>query len=301
VKQIVILSGKGGTGKTTVAAALAHLASQEASLVLADADVDAANLELVLAPTKLEEHDFVGGKVAVIDPELCTACGICAEVCRFEAVVVEQRGGGVEVQRSSLLHPCAPAPPLKIDPIACEGCAVCYYQCPVQAIRLEEPVAGQGACTSSSTPARVRCVSSAPSHCRHRREGQGPMRVVMRVLKKCSCAHPFGLSLRAKPRVRESAQGRASERISRYTLMAKQWGLGLACLVAALLLTACAALARPTSAPMVLAQATATPRHARQPHPHRWRCRLSPLTRRPPRPCPCRRARHRQRLRRGPR
>jgi len=85
MKQLVILSGKGGTGKTTVAAALAHLVAQELSLVLADADVDAANLELVLAPTKLEEHDFVGGKVAVIDPELCTACGLCAQVCRFEA------------------------------------------------------------------------------------------------------------------------------------------------------------------------------------------------------------------------
>ncbi len=143
MKQLVILSGKGGTGKTTVAAALAHLAARETSLVLADTDVDAANLELVLAPTKLEEHDFVGGKVAVIDPELCTGCGLCAEVCRFEAVVVEQGGGGVEVQRSSPLHPCTPAPPLKIDPIACEGCAVCYYQCPSQAIHLEEPVAGR--------------------------------------------------------------------------------------------------------------------------------------------------------------
>ena len=86
-KQLVILSGKGGAGKTTVAAALAHLASGELSLVLADADVDAANLELVLAPMKQEEHDFTGGKSAVIEPAKCTACGTCAEVCRFEAVV----------------------------------------------------------------------------------------------------------------------------------------------------------------------------------------------------------------------
>jgi len=143
MKQLVILSGKGGTGKTTVAAALAHLAAQELSLVLADADVDAANLELVLAPTRLEEHDFVGGKVAVIEPELCTGCGLCAEVCRFEAVVVEQAGGGAEERRGSPLLPRSSAPLLKIDPIACEGCAVCYYQCPVQAIRLEEPVAGR--------------------------------------------------------------------------------------------------------------------------------------------------------------
>ena len=65
--QLVILSGKGGTGKTTIAAALAHLASQEMSVVLADGDVDASNLELVLAPTELAEHDFTGGQGAVID------------------------------------------------------------------------------------------------------------------------------------------------------------------------------------------------------------------------------------------
>ncbi|MGQ9626448.1 MAG: ATP-binding protein [Anaerolineae bacterium] len=128
MKQIVILSGKGGTGKTTVAAALAHLASQEASIVLADADVDAANLELLLAPRLLEEHDFIAGKLAVIEPELCTGCGLCAEVCRFEAVQ----------------PPSSPkAETYVIDPIACEGCAVCYYQCPAEAIRLEEPVAGR--------------------------------------------------------------------------------------------------------------------------------------------------------------
>ena len=86
MKQLVILSGKGGTGKTTVAAALAHLASQEVSIVLVDADVDAANLELVLDPTKQEEHQFMGGQLAVIDPEKCTACGTCAEVCRFDMV-----------------------------------------------------------------------------------------------------------------------------------------------------------------------------------------------------------------------
>jgi len=67
LKQIVVLSGKGGTGKTTVAAALAHLVSRELPIVLADADMDAANLELVLDPTKQEEQDFTGGKVAAID------------------------------------------------------------------------------------------------------------------------------------------------------------------------------------------------------------------------------------------
>jgi MinD superfamily P-loop ATPase len=123
MKQLVILSGKGGTGKTTVAAALAHLAAQETSIVLADADVDAANLELVLAPTKLEEHDFIGGQVAVVEAEDCIACGTCAEVCRFEAVI--------------------PGDAYGVDPIACEGCASCFYQCSEEAIRMEEPVAGR--------------------------------------------------------------------------------------------------------------------------------------------------------------
>jgi len=123
MKQLVILSGKGGTGKTTVAAALAHLASQEMPIVLADADVDAANLELVLDPVKQEEHDFMSGQVAVIDAEKCIACGLCAEVCRFDAVMEEG-----EIYR--------------VDPLACEGCASCFYQCPEEAIRMQEQHAG---------------------------------------------------------------------------------------------------------------------------------------------------------------
>jgi MinD superfamily P-loop ATPase len=123
MKQLVILSGKGGTGKTTIAAALAHLASQELPIVLADADVDAANLELVLNPTKQEEHGFMGGQLAAIDPEKCTACGICYEVCRFEAIIP-----GNEAYR--------------VDSLACEGCASCFYQCPEEAIRMEEQQAG---------------------------------------------------------------------------------------------------------------------------------------------------------------
>jgi MinD superfamily P-loop ATPase len=151
MKQLVILSGKGGTGKTTVAAALAHLASEEMSVVLTDADVDAANLELVLAPKKLEEHDFTGGQVAIIDPELCTACGICAEVCRFEAMVAPlpspqpppspPRTGereGVPPQAAEVGKMA-----YAVDPIACEGCASCLYQCPVEAIRMEEQTAGR--------------------------------------------------------------------------------------------------------------------------------------------------------------
>jgi len=146
VRQIVILSGKGGTGKTTVAAALAHLAAQEASIVMADADVDAANLELVLAPTKLEEHDFTGGKVAVIDPELCTVCDTCAEVCRFEAISPHptpwppplsqrwERGGG---------GGGAAGGRVRVDPITCEGCGACAYACPVEAIEMREQADGR--------------------------------------------------------------------------------------------------------------------------------------------------------------
>ena len=128
MKQLVILSGKGGTGKTSVAAALAHLASQAMPIVLADADVDAANLELVLDPTKREEHVFMGGQVAIIDPDLCQLCGQCYEVCRFEAVI---RG---------TLNPTWEA--YRIDGLACEGCASCVYQCPEKAIHTEEQQAG---------------------------------------------------------------------------------------------------------------------------------------------------------------
>jgi len=131
VKQLVILSGKGGTGKTSVAAAFAHLAMEGSSrvrAVLADADVDAANLELVLDPQPLETHEFIGGSVAVIDADKCTNCGNCAQVCRFDAI-----------------SPCLPvtgSPCHKVDPIACEGCAACVYQCPEEAIHMAPQLAG---------------------------------------------------------------------------------------------------------------------------------------------------------------
>ncbi len=126
-KQLVILSGKGGTGKTSVTAAFAHLASLAdfpIKAVLADADVDAANLELVLAPQVLEQQDFWGGKIAIIDPELCGGCGICEQVCRFDAVH----------EKDSVYE---------VDPIACDGCAACVYQCPEDAITMQEQMAGE--------------------------------------------------------------------------------------------------------------------------------------------------------------
>jgi MinD superfamily P-loop ATPase len=136
VKQLVILSGKGGTGKTTIAAALAHLASQEASIVLVDADVDAANLELVTSPQVQEQHAFFASKVAVIDADLCEACGTCKEVCRFDAVITPDGQADVDA--------------FSIDPVSCEGCAVCHYQCPAKAIRMEE--AQDGLWFLSQTP-----------------------------------------------------------------------------------------------------------------------------------------------------
>lgn len=129
MKQLVILSGKGGTGKTTVAAALAHLTSRELPIVLADADVDAANLELVLEPQRREMHDFMSGQLAVIDPERCTACSICQTVCRFDAIL------------PPAAQPFAYA--YHVDPLGCEGCASCFYQCPEDAIRMEEQHAGR--------------------------------------------------------------------------------------------------------------------------------------------------------------
>ncbi len=127
MKQLVILSGKGGTGKTTVTAAFAHLAAESSrsfKTVLTDADVDAANLELVLAPQVLSREDFRGGQIAVIDADTCDGCGICQQVCCFEAVV-----------ESGLSY--------TVDPIACDGCAACVYQCPENAIEMVEQVVGQ--------------------------------------------------------------------------------------------------------------------------------------------------------------
>jgi MinD superfamily P-loop ATPase len=130
MKQLVILSGKGGTGKTSVAAAFAHLAYSGPSpiqVVLADADVDAANLELVLQPSKLEEHEFFGGAVAVIDAGLCQGCGNCVQVCRFDAILPPGSENGMSY---------------RVDPIACDGCAACVYQCPSEAIQMETQLVG---------------------------------------------------------------------------------------------------------------------------------------------------------------
>ncbi len=127
MKQLVILSGKGGTGKTCVTAAFAHLASLgnlANQVILADADVDAANLDLVLQPHLLQEKDFKGGKVAEIDQNTCSSCGDCQVICRFDAINCLE---GV----------------YEVDPIACDGCAACVYQCPSESIRMDEKLAGK--------------------------------------------------------------------------------------------------------------------------------------------------------------
>ena len=127
MKQLVILSGKGGTGKTSITAAFAHLAAKSplaGKIILADADVDAANLELVLQPTLIEQQDFKGGKVALIDQETCASCGDCQAACRFDAINYTD---GLYV----------------VDPIACDGCAACVYQCPTESISMHEQLAGK--------------------------------------------------------------------------------------------------------------------------------------------------------------
>jgi MinD superfamily P-loop ATPase len=116
MRQIVVISGKGGTGKTTVTASFAALAEQP---VLADCDVDAANLYLLLHPTGGYEEEFAGAKIAVRDSARCTACGECERRCRFEAITVTA-----------------------INEAACEGCGLCVLACPARALKLETVVNG---------------------------------------------------------------------------------------------------------------------------------------------------------------
>ncbi len=113
MKEITVLSGKGGTGKTSVTAALASLAE---SAVLCDSDVDASDLHLIIKPDILETHAFPGFWIAGIDPSICTGCGVCLEHCRFDAI--HSNGSGT----------------YEIDPFKCEGCRLCERICPVGAI-----------------------------------------------------------------------------------------------------------------------------------------------------------------------
>ena len=117
MKEVVVLSGKGGTGKTSIVGSFAALAKNK---VLADCDVDAADLHLLLNPELKDEHDFWSGEVAVIDPEKCTQCGLCQEICRFSAI-----------------------DDYTVDASSCEGCGFCSHICPPEAITMKERYSGQ--------------------------------------------------------------------------------------------------------------------------------------------------------------
>lgn len=123
MKELVVISGKGGTGKTSVVASFAALAPHP---ILADCDVDAADLHLILSPTIRDRQDFMGGSRATIDPSRCLACGQCSQYCRFDAIHLAPDGKSYQV-----------------DPIACEGCGVCERFCPATAIDFSPAVNGE--------------------------------------------------------------------------------------------------------------------------------------------------------------
>jgi MinD superfamily P-loop ATPase len=117
MKQLAVISGKGGTGKTSLVAAFAQLAHPAVSV---DCDVDAADLHLLLRPTETDSSAFEGGLTAEIDQDRCVQCGLCTAMCRFDAIDAD----------------------FKVDPFLCEGCGVCHDQCPEQCITLTRETAG---------------------------------------------------------------------------------------------------------------------------------------------------------------
>ncbi len=126
MKELVICSGKGGTGKTSVTAALAALSKNR---VLVDGDVDAADLYLVVGPRPYQEGDFVGGHEAVIRQIDCDGCGLCHQLCRFDSITMTPDGSGRSIY--------------KVDPVMCEGCGVCVHFCPTEAIDFPVSVSGK--------------------------------------------------------------------------------------------------------------------------------------------------------------
>jgi len=117
MKQLTVLSGKGGTGKTTITASFSALTR---NAIVADCDVDAPDLHMLLHPQIIETKEFKGSKLAVIDETKCTGCGLCTEKCSFGAITEN----------------------IKVDPFACEGCGVCTIACPLNAIALTEKISG---------------------------------------------------------------------------------------------------------------------------------------------------------------
>ena len=129
MKELIVISGKGGTGKTSLVASLAVLAQGRA--VLADCDVDAADLHLVLEPRIERRENFIGGGKARVKPGHCTACGKCEELCRFDAIFFDGPGNG-RVPKT-----------FRVDTLACEGCGVCAHFCDDNAIEFAPAVCGQ--------------------------------------------------------------------------------------------------------------------------------------------------------------
>lgn len=122
MKTIVVASGKGGTGKTTLTALLAYFASRDSRITVCDTDVEASNLPLALRTTEISAVDFIGRSRAKIDEDVCIQCGACELVCRFSAIS---------------------SSPYKVDGYACEGCTYCMHVCPSEAISLSESRAGK--------------------------------------------------------------------------------------------------------------------------------------------------------------
>jgi MinD superfamily P-loop ATPase len=122
MQELVVISGKGGTGKTSTVAAFATLANR---VVLADCDVDAADLHLILSPTIRYREDFRGGKRASINPQLCIGCGKCQQFCRFNAIYSTDK------------HT------YQVNSLACEGCGVCKLVCPTEAVEFGLAVNGE--------------------------------------------------------------------------------------------------------------------------------------------------------------
>jgi MinD superfamily P-loop ATPase len=118
MKELVIISGKGGTGKTSMVSSFASLARK---MVLCDADVDAADLHLIMDPDVKKSDTFSGGSEAIIDRDKCVECGLCRELCRWNAISDE----------------------FVVDPIDCEGCGVCFYFCPENAIDFPQKTCGE--------------------------------------------------------------------------------------------------------------------------------------------------------------
>jgi MinD superfamily P-loop ATPase len=116
MKEVVVLSGKGGTGKTSIVGSFAALSENK---VIVDCDVDAADLHLILQPAVQKEHEFWSGQFAVIDERKCTQCGLCQDLCRFNAIL-----------------------DFRVDSTSCEGCGFCSHVCPCEAVIMKENMSG---------------------------------------------------------------------------------------------------------------------------------------------------------------